>query len=208
MTAAPTTTKPPTTTAAPTTTMPPGMHMACPGIPDLTPIGAVPPALPMLCDHFPRGPVDFLKRREQLARRLRARRVDDRDGPRLQAVRGVVAGSQRQHRHVPPQQPLDGRRVGTRQGRRRLHDAAGPLVPVRQRQARRRDGRRRGHRGVRGVRLAGSHRATSSSAGDKLRTHPGKSTGDDLYVYGRFGGDDTVGIRLTARGQSRRTTTQ
>jgi hypothetical protein len=54
-----TTTRPTTTTTGATTTtaMPAGdaMHHACPGVPDVTPLGAVPPALPMMCDMLNSG---------------------------------------------------------------------------------------------------------------------------------------------------------
>jgi hypothetical protein len=55
-----TTTAPPATT---TTAVPPmdGHHVACPGERDVTPMGALPPALPMLCDHL--GPAIDTARR-------------------------------------------------------------------------------------------------------------------------------------------------
>lgn len=47
-----TTSTPPTTPAPTTTTTMPMMHMVCPGENDNTPLGALPPAKPMLCDHL------------------------------------------------------------------------------------------------------------------------------------------------------------
>lgn len=49
----PATTEPSPSTQSPPTTMPPGHgghHVACPGERDTTPLGALPPALPVLCD--------------------------------------------------------------------------------------------------------------------------------------------------------------
>jgi hypothetical protein len=208
-TVAPTTTAPATTTTvAQTTTTQPSttttamgaMHVPCPGVPDTTPVGALPPALPMMCDHLVAGvPPTFVNGTNSW--------VDDFNHGASMADIGPG------YKHFENASlPDNGKTATFRHNNHWMADVWAPnggvggsyLRP--DRSFRFQNGKlivetdvAAGIKDYQGFAWPEITVSTSSSPeGENYGPTPGRSIGDDLYAYGRFGGYDTIGIRLTA----------
>ena len=179
----------------------PAMHMACPDIPDVTPIGAVPPALPMLCDTLNGTAKDT---HTETANSW----LDDFDhgatmaamgGPYKRFEAASLPGGQtasfahNNHWMVDVWAPGEAVGMSSLRPDRSFSFENGKLIVETDVAA-----------GI--VEEDGfawpEITVTTSSSPDGAPAYgptPGKSTGDDLYAYGHFGGYDAVGIRLTRR---------
>jgi hypothetical protein len=176
------------------------MHMACPGVPDVTPYAALPPALPMLCDTLNTGvPATFTQGANSWVDEFNhgASMADMGTGYQIfDALQVAKTGHFRHNQHwmVDMWAPNNGFGSAMMRPDRTFKFENGKLV-------------------VEAVVAAGVHDyetadawpeivvTTSSSPFGANRTAgptPAKSTGDALYAYGHFGGYDAMGIRLTA----------
>jgi hypothetical protein len=174
------------------------MHMACPGVPDVVPYGAIPPALPMLCDTLRTGvPATFTQGTNSW--------LDDFNHGASMATMGagykvfdqVEAASRVGHfRHnnhwmVDIWVPNNGV-GGTMMRPDRSFKFQNGVLTVETEVA----------AGILEYdnmwpELIVSN--ASSPVGHPYGPTPGRSIGDGLYAYGQFGGYDTIGIRLAGQ---------
>lgn len=209
---APTTQPSTTTTVAPSTTAPstsssttvapmPPMHEACPGIPDVTPLAALPPALPMICDHLATGVaatltqgantwIDEFNHHASMATLgdgyLAFERASLSGTGRTGTFRhnehwmqDVYAPGQTGGTMIRPDRSFrfeDGKLVVEAVIATPIDDYEGFAWPE--------------------ITVTTASSPASSSLG-MVGPTPGTSIGDDLYAYGQFGGQWSVGIRLT-----------
>jgi hypothetical protein len=179
------------------------MHQACPGIPDVTPIGAVPPALPMLCDHLLQGvPATFSQGANSWADEFNhgVSMAELGDGY-LRFERASLNGSARtghfrHNDHWMADVYAPGQTGGTMmRPDRSFRFVNGKLVVEAVVAA-----SISGYSGFAWpeITVTTASSPASSSLG-RVGPTPGTSIGDDLYAYGQFGGQYAVGIRLHGR---------
>jgi hypothetical protein len=194
-----TTTRPSTSTTSSsttTTTMPPDMD--CAGVPMETPIGALPPAMPMFCDTLRTGvPSTFINGTNSW--------VDDFEhgasmadlGPgyvrfEKSSLQTGRTGTFRHNNHWMVDVLASNGQVGGSQMRpdRSFRFENGKLVVETDVAAGIED-----YDGFAWPEITVT--TASSPASQAYGPTPAKSVGDDLYAYGQFGGYDSIGIRLT-----------
>jgi hypothetical protein len=186
----PTTTLPSTTT----TTAPP---MGC-DVPMETPIGALPPAMPMFCDHLVRGVRGtFINRRNRWIDDFQHNASMAELGPgyvrfEKSSLQSGRSGTFRHNNHWMADVLAPGGQVGGSQMRpaRSFRFRNGKLVVVTDVAAGIRD-----YNGFAWPEITVT--TASSPASRRYGPTPARSIGDDLYAYGQFGGYDSIGIRLT-----------
>jgi hypothetical protein len=175
------------------------MHMACPGVPDWTPIGAVAPAVPMLCDHLIAGvPATFQNGANSWLDDFDhgALMAEMSDGYKRFEVSSLDSNARtntfRHNDHWMVDVFAPGGGVGGSMMRpdRAFRFENGKLVVETDVAADIVE-----YEGFAWPEITVS--TASSPDGQPYGPTPARSTGDDLYAYGRFGGYDTVGIRLT-----------
>ena len=176
------------------------MHVPCPGVPDVTPYAALPPALPMLCDHLLAGvPATFTQGANSWVDEFNhdASMADMGTGYQIfDALQVARTGHFRHNEHwmVDMWAPNNGFGSAMMRPDRSFRFENGKLVVEAVVAA-----------GVADYATADAWPeivvTTSSSpfgANRKAGPTPATSTGDALYAYGHFGGYDAVGIRLHA----------
>ena len=192
-----TTTTPPSTTTTTTTTMPP---MDC-DVPMETPIGALPPAMPMLCDTLATGiPSTFVNGTNSWVDDFQHHASMAEMGPGyLTFERSSLSGTAktghfRHNEHWMADVYAQGQTGGTQmRPNRSFRFENGKLVVEVDVAA--------GIDDYDGfawpeITVTTASSPTSSAAG-RVGPTPATSIGDDLYAYGQFGGQWSVGIRLT-----------
>jgi len=178
--------------------LPPPHRMECAGTPMETPIGALPPAMPMFCDHLMRGvPGTFINRPNSW--------IDDFEhnasmadlGPgyvrfEKSSLESGRSGTFRHNNHWMADVLAPGGQVGGSQMRpdRSVRFKNGKLVVATDVAA--------GVEAYNGFAWPEITVTTASSPASRAYgPTPARSIGDDLYGYGQFGGYDSFGIRLT-----------
>ncbi len=207
-TTGPTTTRPATTTTLGPTTTRPGTttttmphDMDCDGVPMQTPIGALPPAMPMLCDTMATGVASTFSNGANSW-------VDDFNHHASMAELGpgyltfersslggtAKTGHFRHNEHWMADVYAPGQTGGTQmRPNRSFRFENGKLVVEVEVAAGIED-----YEGFAWPELTVTTASSpASSAAGRVGPTPATSIGDDLYAYGQFGGQWSVGIRLT-----------
>jgi hypothetical protein len=170
----------------------------CSNVPMETPIGALPPAMPMFCDHLMRGVRGtFINRRNSWIDDFEHNATMAELGPgyvrfEKSSLQTGRSGTFRHNNHWMADVWATDGQVGGTQMRpdRSFRFQNGKLVVVTDVAA--------GIDAYEGFAWPEvTVTAASSPASRRYGPTPARSIGDDLYAYGQFGGYDTIGIRLT-----------
>jgi len=170
----------------------------CSNVPMQTPIGALPPAMPMFCDHLMGGVRGtFINRRNSWIDDFQHNASMAALGPgyvrfEKSSLQTGRSGTFRHNNHWMADVLAPGGQVGGTQMRpnRSFRFRNGKLVVVTDVAAGIRD-----YSGFAWPEITVT--TASSPASRRYGPTPARSIGDDLYAYGQFGGYNTIGIRLT-----------